>query len=229
MKQMRIDKKCLLAFIALVFLNTLLFAGVELDVDYYGTPIMDTYTKETHEKFSHKSALGVDNCWNFYFASPVFMNIGLSLGYGVDYFRTMQIPALSPTFPNQKIAFDWGVDIFVNAGAVVRFNLNAMNSFIASSGVQFRLILAEKNGSEQIALISPQFDFLLHGGYRLWFLNKEKFSLGFSTGLHLIVPCGVVLSAELTRGSLVEECEKMTAGGFGAKLYLGLCMNFGKK
>ena len=221
-----------LVFIAVhVLFYSAIFANVELSINYYGTPIMDIYTVKSHEKLAHKLAVGIDNYWGFYFSSPTnFMNIGISLGYGADFFRNVQIPTLSTTtpFPAQKVLFDWGMDIFLNVAPVVRFIVDRRHSFVVSLGTQFRMLLAEINGNDSFALFAWQVDIPIHAGYRLWLLNKEKFHLGLSTGFHLIVPCGVVYAGEITKGGIVEEYEGFICGGFGAKLYLGLCMNFGK-
>ncbi|MBQ9237745.1 MAG: hypothetical protein IJ191_00290 [Treponema sp.] len=225
-------KKLYTALTAFIFAASALFANVELDINYYGVPMMDTYTVKNVEKLAHKSALGIDNYWGFYFLYPTnFLDIGISFGYGADFFRTVRMPTLSTAtpFPAQNVSFNWATDIFLNIAPVIRYTINERHSFVMSFGMQFRMTLGEKTGTEDIALFAWQIDLPIHAGYRLWFLNKDKFHLGLSTGVHFVIPCGVVYAGEITRGGIAEEYEGWIRGGFGAKLSVGLCMNFGNR
>ena len=225
-------KKLCTALAAFMFAASALFANVELDINYYGVPMMNIYTTKNNEKFAHKSALGIDNYWGFYFSSPTdFMDIGISLGVGADFFRNVHMPTLSTTTPfsAQKVSFNWVTDIFLNVAPVVRFTINECHSFVVSLGTQFRMTLGEKTGAEDIALFAWQIDLPIHAGYRLWFLNKDTFQLGLSAGAHFVIPCGVVYAGEITRGGTTEEYEGWIRGGFGTKLYAGVCMNFGDR
>jgi len=77
-----------------------------------------------------------------------------------------------------------------------------------------------------MGMLAWQMDAFLHGGYRLWVLNRTNFRLGLSTGAYIFVPVGVAYAAGITHGGIKASLDEMTGGGFGARLYAGVCMNF---
>lgn len=209
-----------------ILISAAIFADTEFDVYYYGVPVTDTYTAVNKDKFAHKSALGIGNDLGFYFVNFPHADIGIACNYGAEFFRTAEVPFISKIISSQFAVFDWAVCAFVNAAPVVRFTVNRYHSFIVSQGIQFRLLFAEKSENEEMGMLAWQMDAFLHGGYRLWVLNKTNFRLGLSTGAYIFVPVGVAYAAGITHGGIKASLDEMTGGGFGTRLYAGVCVNF---
>lgn len=223
-------KVCMFFFIAGISAAAL-SANVEMDLNLYGTPVSTIRTLSTvttngvtpSREAKLKGPFGVDTQFAFYFGSPVkFLDLGLGLSSGMDLFLEGLV------YENDELLGSLGfgsLDIYLSIGPSVRFNLGDIHSFSINPGIICNFLLANLfNGAPEFGFYGG---FNLDLGYRIWIVNKPGFHFGFDMGTDLVFPFGGILSYRDIYDS--RSFSDDVAGGTLAKIYLGVCFNFGDK
>lgn len=217
--------KKLLTFLGLAIIGTsTMFANVEMDFHFYGTPYskltltstdVDGATTEESNK-----AFGSETQFNFMFCAPSnFIDIGINLACGLDAIignlvyvsdeGTADIPSL-------------GYNVYFTLGPAVRFHIGDINSFLVAPGIIYNSsLLIAPLGSVGFSSSFSYWGFNLDLGYRYWFVNKTGFHFGFDIGTDLTFPFTETANIFSENFDLTSE--------MGVKIYLGICFNFGDK
>lgn len=208
-----------------------LSANVEMDLNFYGTPASSIRTTSGNDDLrvaKPEFPFGLDTQFAFYFGSPVkFLDLGLGLSGGADFF----LKGLIYEDNNNTLGSLGGgsFDMYFSIGASARFNIGDMHSFSVTPGILCDFLLADLFSGEPI--FGGYGGFSLDLGYRIWIVSKPGFHFGFDLGTDLIFPFfGILQYRDAYAGyhdSTRFFCD--VTGGTIAKIYLGLCFNFGDK
>ena len=188
------------------------FANVEIDVlSYNGLTMGEFLCDELEERGDdgdgregHLGLLGSETSINFFFpALTKNIELGLNIDGGFDF-----DPA------------NGGVGIILSAAPVVRYSFDEKNAVSLAGGLGFEGVFADSE---------PTFwGFTLTATYKRWLINKNGFHMGLCPGIGLAFPFG----GEYTREKYFNHGEYYhydLESGFGARLFFGLCFNFGDR
>ncbi|MBP3709787.1 MAG: hypothetical protein J6I73_05220 [Treponema sp.] len=238
-------KRILLSVAAAAMMATAASAfNFELDLNYqailknsFTIEKIDNYAipKSLQSKIAYSSPFGIDANCNFYFGSPWIMDIGLNVGGGFELFTDVTANGNSIRKTIITPLKDAGVAVnaigfggFAKLGPAFRFNLHKMHSLYFSPAFFFGYdsydVTYEGTTAFRIEAAALGIDFDV--GYRLWLVNRERFSFGLDIGLDFTVP---VYIATYSRAAGEGGVDGEAGHAFGTKLYIGVCLNSGKR
>lgn len=214
-------KKLLAVLVAAGVAASAAFANVEMTLNLYGTPftslVMDA---EFDPEIRPQGAFGFEDQFGFFFGSPAkFVDIGMTLSYGLDFFRDAEFYANGEKMEDNSTGF--GMNTYLTLGPAARFNVGDMHSFLVSPGLGVNLLAS----SDDIDVIGFTCDFNLDLGYRIWIVNKTGFHFGFDVGYDLSVP---LAGSAALNGDYVDDTYDVKSGSRN-KIYFGVAFNFGDK
>lgn len=224
--------KKILAFIGCLFVSTMAFANMELDINYYGAFADKTNVDSDWGDLTidQGSAAGCEEDFNFFFGHGAGnFDIGFGLFAAIDSFTEMDVE-------DTNLDCNYGFNFAIGAGPVFRYTINNVQSIYArpSIGYDFRIAEAEPvtGIKDTIADYSVLFDLNLGG--RTWFLNKTGFHFGVDYGCNLDFMFAGSGYVGIDDDSDYESSTSVTnyydiSDRFAAKIYLGVCFNFGDR
>ncbi len=220
--------------IAFIFVGVVSAKNIELDVHYFFVPYQSfNFDDNGYDiKFTLPEPAGFDINANFYFGSPItFLNMDLDLGLNLKggmgfsgWFNEKE------DGNKKKRDIKAGIDGFIKIGPVARLNINEMHSVILAPGFQFDVGCSDYKQDLSYDIFVPKFDLEL--GYRCWLLHKNDFDFGLSAGTDFQWYSGCMYPDSKDNRYARETGyvrDNGTEGGFAWKLYLGICMNWGKE
>lgn len=211
-----------------------MFANVEMEFNLYGTPtstinLKDRDTSDDKFEAKLKDPFGFETQFEFMFGAPAkFIDIGMGLSWGMDFFNKAEMiyDGNSAGDSTLNLAFD----TYMTLGPAVRFHVGDMHSFLVSPGLICNFMLANGNDMSLLGFYSG---FNLDLGYRIWVVNKTGFHFGFDVGADLNFPFAGFThsSVDYKVGSSTQtvSSDYDITGGTDAKIYFGVCFNFGDK
>ena len=168
-------KKILAVLVAAGVAASAAFANVEMTLNLYGTPFTSLVMDEEFDpEIRPQGAFGFEDQFGFFFGSPAkFVDIGMTLSYGLDFFRDAEFYANGEKMEDNSTGF--GMNTYLTLGPAARFNIGDMHSFLVSPGLGVNLLAF----SDDIDVIGFTCDFNLDLGYEICIVNKTGFHIGF--------------------------------------------------
>ena len=232
-----------LSLLLLLFLFPL-SAGVELSPTIHVFPMTpaqyETFsfdksnyaTKSPDVALSDAITYGIELSAVFYFL-PLTQHIELGLGGtgGVSFLNYS-----SKNLPNRLEETLSATFFFAKLGPSLRFNFNEKNSIAFTPMFSFcttRFDDYTSGESEDKVSLSGKGTFLsLILAYKRWFSNKRPVRLGLNMGATLDFPIRDYLRADFSRSaehSADDYIRYKSDYGISAKVFFGICMNFGNR
>lgn len=205
-------KKSLIFAFLIIFGTTTIFANVEIDVLSYNGATVGTFERDEINRDDHTNGhlgfLGSETSINFFFPRlRKNMELGLNIDFGFD---------IDPNY---------GIGMILSAAPVFRYSFNEKNSISLAGGLGIDGAFSDK---------APWFmEFVLTVTYKRWLVNKNGFHLGLCPGISLMFPFsgGAYYEGEEYKNGYWEKEKHYSdlISGFGARLFFGLCFNFGDR
>ena len=205
-----------------------IFANVEMEFNLYGTPTSTINLKDSVDANGNLEAklnnpFGFETQFEFMFAEPSkFIDIGMGLSWGMDFFNKIEMLNNSESLGSNY--FDFGFNTYLTLGPAARFHIGDMHSFLVNPGLIFNFGYAKDYKSKFMEFYTG---FNLDLGYRIWVANKTGFHFGFDIGTDLSFPFKGFANGTINKSTDYYNYD--IASGTNAKIYFGVCFNFGDK
>lgn len=168
-----------------------------------------------------------ENEFNFFFGSPLFMDIGLNLRTGLGVFTCDGFEYDGDTETDST----FGISYSMAMGPSVRFNINNRHSFIASCDIGGYMC------TNSILLDDDDIEHNMWGitvedqiGYRFWIVNKTGFHFGLACNANYSIPVyGSYSNFKSETETPGYSADFDVTGGSVFTVSFGLVFNFGDR
>ena len=235
-------KKGVLLFVVLLFASSAFAVNIELDENLVFLPYdkLNLSFDETNfdTDFSdatmrNRSFFGLELSPTFFFFAPLThldIGVNLNLGFSVIAHEFKDLP----DEPGEA----YGSYVFASVGPCFRWNFNETNSLSFISALRYNIkdvnsnplfIMMTITGAEYESLYLSRYRSLAFTlAYKHWFVNTERVHFGLNGGVDFNIPLDGTF-AILYGDREPDAIYYKTDGGAAVKVFIGVCLNFGKR